>query len=241
MILDACRTDKDNDAWEMKTANEDECRIPAFGKALTANSRTQTKLQFVLIFSYDPGTVSFVGDSAMGTNSLFISALLNHLSKPNLRLEDMMLQITQEVLGKSTMIQRPWLHTCLTEPFYFNKEPQATAPNNSRYSDKEFVYEGCACGRCDLFRDWHWYPDSMRKHYTNRSNASCTGSEYVDPYVDEDGAPGDSYRHRAYIEDDDYDNLDLDLDCDCIDIDGVYHTGLTVDEYGDLCECHSNK
>jgi uncharacterized caspase-like protein len=119
IILDACRADKDNPTWKMKTISEDECRTPAFGKALTANVRTPTKSQFALIFSSDPGTVSFAGESA--TNSFFTSALLNHLSKPNLRLEDMMAQVTQEILAKSTMRQRPWLHTCLTEQFYFNK------------------------------------------------------------------------------------------------------------------------
>jgi uncharacterized caspase-like protein len=119
IILDACRSDKDNHTWKMKTINEDECRTPAFGKALTPNVRTPTKSQFALIFSSDPGTVSFAGDST--TNSFFTSALLNHLLKPNLRLEDMMAQVTLEILEKSSRRQRPWLHTCLTEPFYFNK------------------------------------------------------------------------------------------------------------------------
>ncbi|CAF4901693.1 unnamed protein product, partial [Rotaria sp. Silwood1] len=81
--------------------------------------RIPNESQFALIFSSDPGTVSF--GSEIGGNSFFTSALLNHLEKPNLRLEDVMRKVTKEILKKSSKKQRPWLHLCLTEPFYFNK------------------------------------------------------------------------------------------------------------------------
>jgi uncharacterized caspase-like protein len=120
IILDACRADKDNDTWKMKATNEVECLTPAFGKALTSHVRIPVESQFALIFSSDPGTVSFAGSSTTEGNSFFTSALLNHLSAQNLRLEDMMGQVTRDILKKSEKRQRPWLHSCLIEPFYFN-------------------------------------------------------------------------------------------------------------------------
>ncbi|CAF3780472.1 unnamed protein product [Rotaria sp. Silwood1] len=119
IILDACRADKANDTWKMKATNEEPCLTPAFGKALTSHVRMPNESQFALIFSSDPGTVSF--GSEIGENSFFTSALLNHLEKTNLRLEDVMGEVTKEILKKSSKKQRPWLHLCLTEPFYFNK------------------------------------------------------------------------------------------------------------------------
>ncbi|CAF1256893.1 unnamed protein product, partial [Didymodactylos carnosus] len=118
--------------------------------------------------------------------------------------------------------------------------PQITASNNSRYSDKKLNCEGRACARCGLCRDWYWYPDSGRKHYIKRSDARCIGDDYVDASVDTyEGMPGDFYCHLSYVEDDQYDDLYLDLDG--MDIDGVFHTGLAVDEYGHLCECRTNQ
>ncbi|CAF4601788.1 unnamed protein product, partial [Rotaria sp. Silwood2] len=122
LILDACRADKDNDTWKMKAMDEEEYFTPAFGKALTSHVRIPVESQFALIFSSDPGTVSFASGSTTSGNSFFTSALLNHLSQQNLRLEDMMGQVTREILQKSRKRQRPWLHSCLIEPFYFNIE-----------------------------------------------------------------------------------------------------------------------
>ncbi|CAF1294730.1 unnamed protein product [Rotaria sp. Silwood1] len=119
IILDACRADKANDTWKMKATNEEPCLTPAFGKALTSLVRMPNESQFALIFSSDPGTVSFANE--IGGNSFFSSALLKHLATPNLELDGMMKQVRKEILQKSSNKQRPWLHSCLTEEFYFNK------------------------------------------------------------------------------------------------------------------------
>ncbi|CAF4918683.1 unnamed protein product [Rotaria sp. Silwood1] len=119
IILDACRADKANDTWKMKATNDEPCLKPAFGKALTSHVRMPNESQFALIFSSDPGTVSFANE--IGENSFFTSALLHHLATPNLELDGMMRQVRIEILQKSLNKQRPWLNSCLTEEFYFNK------------------------------------------------------------------------------------------------------------------------
>ncbi|CAF3902656.1 unnamed protein product [Rotaria sp. Silwood1] len=119
IILDACRYDEGNDTWKTKVMNEETCLTPAFGKALTSHVEIPKKSQFALIFSFDPGTVSFSGKP--GGNSFFTSTLLNHLERPNVRLEDIMGEVIKEMLHKSFNRQRPWINSCLTEPFYFKK------------------------------------------------------------------------------------------------------------------------
>lgn len=118
IILDACRADDENRAWKAKAVSSEEALHPAFGKALKHCNRLPTESQFALIYSSDPGTVSFAGDP--GENSFFTSALLNHLSKPNSTLDNMMREVTKEILEKSSKKQRPWLYSCLVEAFYFN-------------------------------------------------------------------------------------------------------------------------
>ncbi|CAF4134200.1 unnamed protein product, partial [Rotaria sordida] len=61
IILDACRADEANDTWKTKASNEELYLTPAFGKALTSHIRIPNESQFALIFSSDPGTVSFAG------------------------------------------------------------------------------------------------------------------------------------------------------------------------------------
>ncbi|CAF4345390.1 unnamed protein product [Rotaria socialis] len=126
VILDACRADKDNNTWKTKGANAEECSEPAYGKALTSFVRLPTESQFALIFSSDPGTVSF-GCKA-GENSFFTSALLNHLVTPNLTLEEVMRNVQNEILERSSKRQRPWLNSCLREPFCFNGVQSPSSP-----------------------------------------------------------------------------------------------------------------
>ncbi|CAF1283596.1 unnamed protein product [Rotaria sp. Silwood1] len=119
IILDACRFDEDNDTWRIKASSKLANLKPAFGKALTSHVNIPQESQFALIFSSDPGTVSYAGEE--GGNSFFTSALLNHLAAPQLELDGMMKQVRKEMLQNSLGQQRPWIHSCLTEDFYFNQ------------------------------------------------------------------------------------------------------------------------
>ncbi|CAF3689142.1 unnamed protein product [Rotaria sp. Silwood1] len=119
IILDACRFDEDNDTWRIKASSKLANLKPAFGKALTSHVNIPQESQFALIFSSDPGTVSYAGEE--GGNSFFTSALLNHLTTPQLELDGMMKQVRKEMLQNSQGQQRPWIHSCLTEDFYFNQ------------------------------------------------------------------------------------------------------------------------
>ncbi|CAF1931260.1 unnamed protein product [Rotaria magnacalcarata] len=184
IILDACRADKDNNTWKTKGANAEECSEPAYGKALTSYVRLPTESQFALIFSSDPGTVSF--GSKAGENSFFTSALLNHLITPNLTLEEIMRNVQNEILEKSSKRQRPWLNSCLREPFYLNggstrpttassgiaaaSKPASTprpasAASTTSWSEEfdlsgnQLRCKGRPCAKCKKCRDWHFNGD----------------------------------------------------------------------------------
>ena len=119
IILDACRADESNNVFKMKGDKQEEHHEPAFGKALSANIRLPSESQFALIYSSDPGTVSFAGTN--DGNSLFTSVLLNNLEIPKLTLAEIMTEVTKETMKKSRNRQRPWLSLCLTEAFYFKE------------------------------------------------------------------------------------------------------------------------
>ncbi|CAM4831558.1 unnamed protein product [Rotaria magnacalcarata] len=174
IILDACRADKDNNTWKTKGANAEECSEPAYGKALTSYVRLPTESQFALIFSSDPGTVSF-GSKA-----------------------EIMRNVQNEILEKSSKRQRPWLNSCLREPFYLNgagstrpttassgvaaaskpastPRPASAASTTSckrtffnyaefwseefDLSGKELDCDGRPCAKCKKCRDWHFNGD----------------------------------------------------------------------------------
>jgi uncharacterized caspase-like protein len=121
IIVDACRADKKNGAFEEKALNGMWKNTPG-GATKSSSSTTSDSVntQFALILSCDPGQVSYDGHSAR-SNSRFTKVLLKHLAEPNLRHDDMMHRVTRELLDqKSKHIQRPWIHSCLQEPFYFN-------------------------------------------------------------------------------------------------------------------------
>lgn len=121
IIIDACRADKKNGAFKAKAL--DGMRKEISEKAATSSLSTTTgsvKPQFLLILSCDPGQLSYDGHNSH-SNSRFTEVLLKHLSEPNLRHDDMMHRVTRELLDKkSKNKQRPWVHSCLHEPFYFN-------------------------------------------------------------------------------------------------------------------------
>ncbi|CAF1228268.1 unnamed protein product [Adineta steineri] len=129
VILDACRADKENNTWKTKAtiAENDHDPKPAFGKALSGHVRLPKKSQFVLIYSADPGTVSFADGPHTNGNSYFTHSLLNHISTPNTKIEDMMKEVSREIKFKSRHRQRPWINLCLHEDFYFQKETKFNA------------------------------------------------------------------------------------------------------------------
>ena len=121
IILDACRVEKKNSAFKQKALTE---MWKGTSEKTTKSSSSTTselvKTQFALILSCDPGQVSYDGYHSR-SNSRFTEVLLKHLAEPNLRHDDMMHRVTKELLEtKSKNIQRPWIHSCLHEPFYFN-------------------------------------------------------------------------------------------------------------------------
>jgi hypothetical protein len=118
--LDACRANKKNGTFKEKAFNGMWREISEKATRSSSATTDSVETQFALILSCDPGQVSYDGHSS-NSNSRFTEALLKYLAVPNLRHDDMMHRVTRELLDKkSKRKQRPWIHSCLHEPFYFN-------------------------------------------------------------------------------------------------------------------------
>ncbi|CAF1461683.1 unnamed protein product [Adineta steineri] len=123
VILDSCRADEKNNTWKSKATsaeNEDDLKF-AFDEVLSKNVRRKNDSQFFVIYSADPGTVSYAAGPHTNGNSYFTHSLLNHISTPDMKLEEMMKEVSREIMLKSNYEQRPWIHSCLHEHFFFKK------------------------------------------------------------------------------------------------------------------------
>ena len=80
--------------------------------------RLVTTSQIIILFPCDPGTVAF-GNGGNSCYSELTGALLNHIATPNLSIQQLITEVTKEVMQNTENKQRPWVHLTLTEDFFF--------------------------------------------------------------------------------------------------------------------------
>lgn len=103
IILDACRN------------------APTFSKNIMQGGLAEIKSgqgTFVS-FATAPNKVA-IGSNSAKENSVFTKCLLDHIQKPNIKIEDLFKLVRRDVLKETSKIQNPWESTSLTEDFYFN-------------------------------------------------------------------------------------------------------------------------
>ncbi len=120
IILDACRANKKIGTFKDKSLNG-MCREISERATRSSSATTDSfETQFALILSCDPGQASYDGHSSH-RNSSFTKVLLKYLAEPDLTVDEIMHRVKRELLDASSKRkQRPWIHHCLHEPFYFN-------------------------------------------------------------------------------------------------------------------------
>jgi formylglycine-generating enzyme required for sulfatase activity len=106
LVLDACR---DNPLPR---------RTRSASRGLTVTSIPSGAKGTAIIYAAGEGQVA--QDGPPGGNGIFTEALVNALDVPNLRLEDVIKQVTRGVLKKTNNRQRPWSLASIQGDFYFH-------------------------------------------------------------------------------------------------------------------------
>lgn len=116
VFLDACR----DNPLATKLARSLKGRSVSVSRGL---ARVESGVGTLIGYSTSPGMVAFDGD---GEHSPYTKALLKHIEKPGVSINDMMISVRQDVLEESKGKQIPWEHSSLTGRYYF-KEPVQVA------------------------------------------------------------------------------------------------------------------
>ncbi|WP_343209644.1 caspase family protein [Anaerolentibacter hominis] len=103
IILDACRTS------------------PSFTKDILSGGLAEIKSGrgTFISFATAPNTVA-IGSPSPDENSIFTACLLQHIDKPNIKIEELFKQVRSDVIIRSGGTQNPWESTSLTDDFFFN-------------------------------------------------------------------------------------------------------------------------
>ena len=79
-------------------------------------------------FATAPGHVAYDGLSG-SQHGAFTEALLNHISEPGLRLEDVFKRVRRDVVAATDEQQVPWTSSSLVGDFYFSGDQSAASPS----------------------------------------------------------------------------------------------------------------
>jgi WD40 repeat protein len=106
VILDACRNNP----------------LPRTTRAVARGLATmQQGTGTIVAYATQPGATA--ADGPAGGNSLYTQQLLQALSQPGLKVEDVFKQVRMEVFRLSSGTQTPWENSSLVGEFYFNRTP----------------------------------------------------------------------------------------------------------------------
>ncbi|PCI05596.1 MAG: hypothetical protein COB78_03090 [Hyphomicrobiales bacterium] len=117
-LLDACR---DNPLSRKFARSFGATRSAFLGEGLSAP--TTVRGNVLIGFSTAPGEVALDGD---GDNSPFTTALLKHMSTPDMEIEIMLKRVKSDVYENTDHQQEPWNNSGLRSEFYFNKTVKAS-------------------------------------------------------------------------------------------------------------------
>ncbi len=163
IFLDACR---DNPLASALARSMGRARSAAVSRGL---ARVESGVGTLIGYATSPGMVAYDGK---GQHSPYTSAILKHIEKPGVSINDMMIAVRQDVLAESQGKQIPWEHSSLTGQYYFkapvrvavaDTKPKATAPASSTSDGTRkavaSAYEATvavgSCGAYRIFEEQH--------------------------------------------------------------------------------------
>lgn len=117
-LLDACR---DNPLSRKFARSIGATRSAFIGRGLSVP--TSARGNVLIGFSTAPGEVALDGD---GDNSPFTTALLKHMSTPDMEIEIMLKRVKSDVYENTDHQQEPWNNSGLRSEFYFNQTAKAS-------------------------------------------------------------------------------------------------------------------
>ncbi len=115
----------------------DACRDAPFDIAeieQTGLARTSGGAGLMFVYSTDPGNVAFDGS---GRNSVFTSALLDHIGTPNLDVRLLIGRVRQQVVMKTAGKQVPWVEEALLSELAFAKANDVSSLSDPVMADMQ--------------------------------------------------------------------------------------------------------
>lgn len=112
VILDACRNNPFSRGWN---------RSGDTGGLANVNAPTGTYIAFAAA----PGSTA--SDGKGGRNGVFTGALVKHLKRPGLKLEEVFKSTREDVMTVTGNKQVPWDSSSVKGEFYFNQKPSANS------------------------------------------------------------------------------------------------------------------
>lgn len=134
LFLDACRNDPiTGDAGGLTRGARSAAAIGGdiadVGQGLAKIKATAGTF---VAYATEPGNVALDGT---GENSPFTTALLRHIARPGLAVDDIMMEVRVDVLDATQGKQLPWSESALTQRFQFKEGP---AENVTRDFEQEY-------------------------------------------------------------------------------------------------------
>lgn len=118
VFLDACR---DNPLTQRLARSMAVTRSASIGRGL---ARVESGVGMLISYATSPGMVALDGQ---GRNSPYTAALVKHIEKPGIGINDLMIKVRQDVLATSRGKQVPWEHSSLTGNFVFKDKVKTAA------------------------------------------------------------------------------------------------------------------
>ena len=161
IFLDACR---DNPLATKLARSMGRARSAAVARGL---ARIESGVGTLIGYATSPGMVAYDGE---GDHSPYTSAILKHIEKPGVSINDMMIAVRQDVLAESKGKQIPWEHSSLTGQYYFKDavevaaaqttpEPETTANAEAANQAVASAYRATvavgSCGAYKIFEEQH--------------------------------------------------------------------------------------
>lgn len=125
VLLDACR---DNPLTSDIPIGE---QVEGFGRGL---ARVRADGGSYIAFATAPGNVAYDGE---GRNSPFTTALLNHISTPNIDIRLMMADVRRDVFEATQQRQLPWENNSLIGRFFFDEDSTLERLDSANRSEAE--------------------------------------------------------------------------------------------------------
>ena len=125
VLLDACR---DNPLTSDIPIGE---QVEGFGRGL---ARVRADGGSYIAFATAPGNVAYDGE---GRNSPFTTALLNHISIPNIDIRLMMADVRRDVFEATEQRQLPWENNSLIGRFFFDENSTLERLDSANRSEAE--------------------------------------------------------------------------------------------------------